>query len=115
MRVQKYSPELAHVGARTAGLELAVSALEDEPVGTRVAHVAHPVDKVRLGLDDFEGVDTARRGGHDGRVVMSENAWSGAGALAGGKRCVEIKGKVLFEYSWVNYVQVVKSSEIECL
>lgn len=36
---------LGVVGARAAGFESAVFALEDEPVRSGVAHVAHPLDQ----------------------------------------------------------------------
>ena len=36
---------LTEVGASSAGLELAVLALENEPVRSGVAHVAHPLDE----------------------------------------------------------------------
>jgi len=39
-----------------AGLELAFRALVDEPVRSRVAHVAIPEDQGGVGLDDFEAV-----------------------------------------------------------
>jgi hypothetical protein len=50
---------LAKVGTGSARLELAVLAFEDEPMRSRVAHVAHPLDEAALRLDDLEGVHTA--------------------------------------------------------
>lgn len=43
-------------GARTACLELALRTLEDEPMWTRMAHVAVPEDESGVGLDHLEGV-----------------------------------------------------------
>ena len=60
----------AEVGAGSAGLELAVLALENEPVRSGVAHVAHPLDEATLGFDDFEGVDTARWYSHCSKFCL---------------------------------------------
>lgn len=43
-------------GARAASLQLAFRALEDEPVWTRMAHVAVPEDEGGVGLDHLEVV-----------------------------------------------------------
>jgi len=43
-------------GAWSACLELAVFALKDEPMRTRVAHVAYPFHQSGLRLDELEGV-----------------------------------------------------------
>lgn len=53
------------VGARTAGLELAVFAFEYEPVRARMAHTADPLDECALGLDEFERVGAVGWYGHD--------------------------------------------------
>ena len=47
---------LGLVGAGPAGLELAVVALEDEPVRAGLADAAVPQDQRGVGLDDLEGV-----------------------------------------------------------
>ena len=44
------------VGARPAGLQLAVLALENVPVGAGVAHGATPLNERRLRLKQVEGV-----------------------------------------------------------
>lgn len=44
------------VRARTAGLELAVLALKDVPMGTRVTHGTNPLDQGGLRLEKVERV-----------------------------------------------------------
>ncbi len=64
------------VGAGTAGLELAVLALEDVPVRAGVAHGADPLDERGLRLEEGKGVVAVARDGHG--FEMSE-ASSGGG------------------------------------
>lgn len=61
----RHTPDrLAEVSAGSAGLELAVFALENEPVRSGVAHIAHPLDERTLGFDDLEGMDATRGDSH---------------------------------------------------
>lgn len=55
-RLQAY--QLTSSSTRPAGPEVAISALKDEPVWSRVAEVAHPLDELGIGLDDLESVAT---------------------------------------------------------
>ena len=65
---------LCLVGAGPAGLELAVIALEDEPVRAGLADAAVPQDQRGVGLDDLEGVGALAWIGHSGRW-----SWPGSG------------------------------------
>ena len=47
---------LGFVGTGPTGLELAVAALEDEPVRAGLTDAAIPKDERGVGLDDLEGV-----------------------------------------------------------
>ncbi|KAE9370911.1 hypothetical protein N431DRAFT_442690 [Stipitochalara longipes BDJ] len=60
---------LDFVRTRAAGLELAVLALEDVPVRSRVAHRADPLDECRLGFEQVEGMVAIARESHFGKAV----------------------------------------------
>lgn len=55
---------LDFIGTRSAGLELAIFALEDVPMGSGMAHGADPLDESGLRLQEIEGVVTVTRDSH---------------------------------------------------
>ena len=61
-RLQAY--RLTSSSTRPAGPEVAISALKDEPVWSRVAEVAHPLDELGIGLYDLESVATVSWDSH---------------------------------------------------
>ena len=61
-RLQAY--RLTSSSTRPAGSEVAISALKDEPMWSRVAEVAHPLDKLGIGLDDLESMATVSWDSH---------------------------------------------------
>ena len=60
---------LTLAGARPAGVQLAVSALEDEPMWPRVTEVAHPLNETGFGLDDLEVVIAVTGDGHGDELM----------------------------------------------
>jgi len=68
---------LGLVGTGPAGLELAVVALEDEPVRAGLADAAVPQDQRGVGLDDLEGVAALAWVCHPGRRVGGHGGGGG--------------------------------------
>jgi len=65
-----------------AGLKLAVLALEDVPVRSRVAHRADPLNQRRFRLQKIEGMVAVSWKSHFGKVV-----WYGKAEVTGMERC----------------------------
>lgn len=61
---------LGFIGARSAGLELAVLAFKDEPVRSRMAHATDPLNQGRLGFEEGELVMAISWYRHDGWILV---------------------------------------------
>lgn len=100
VRPRRPRPRLLGVRrALTACLQLAVGALEDEPVRSRVAHATVPEDQGRVALDHRERVLTVRLGGHGG--LAGPPAMRPGGKVDGGRPGSDLAEDGLgFRFSW---------------
>lgn len=75
---------LHFVGARTASLQLAILALEDEPMRPRVAHGADPLDQGRFRFQQVEGMIAISRDSHcDSEGLVDVEGSVGVAGLRG--------------------------------